>query len=137
MSDNEGLSDHDHLRTEVDAFFVGNTYADPLEYGGANLVATRSRDRYGVDPANGQRLSATDKLWVNDASTPDNPANLTTSRIIYLRRGDDEEQFFINFHFDTGEISVTGNAKDSFTGDPKEELLAGLRIIAENETGPA
>lgn len=136
MTGNERLSDNELIRREIEAFFDGKPYRDPSASGGANLVSSRSRVRYGIDPNTGQDLSASDILWVRDESTPDNPTNLVTSRTFYMCRGENQEQLIINFNFDTGHISLAGMAVDLFTGDPKEELLSGLRIITENETPP-
>ena len=137
MATKESLDDQDPFRAQIDAFFGGLSYEDPLMCVGlgVNPPAIRVRGRYGIDRATSQRLYAADQLWVIDASGLADLA-LATSRMIYLGRGDAPAQYFINFDYDTGEFSVTGEGSAAFRGDPREELLAGLRIIAENETNP-
>lgn len=122
-----------HLRTAVETFFAGVPYQDPMEFGGRGLIGMRSRIRSAVDPDTGQTISVSDSLFSTYNSSDDDLAAIKSSRMVYLARGEGSGQYFINYAVDEGEISVSGMAASQFTGNPNDELIAGLRIIEQHE----
>ena len=106
------------LIKSVEIVLAGLDYQDPDFKG--SIVAMRKRGKTAIDD-NDQYWYLSDSLLVLPSG--DN------KRTVSLTRGVEFDQIILSLDLDEDKVGVGGLGSALFTGDPREEFLAGIRLI--------